>query len=103
MSRGATGAGRIARRAAFACALAAAIPLAACGGGGNGTTAASGTSTASSPPPQVVVQSSGSQFNPVEIYKKAAPGVVTVLSVFGSGGGLLGEAAAGQGSGFVLN
>jgi S1-C subfamily serine protease len=93
----------IARRAALACAVAAVIPLAACGGGGNGTTSAGGSTSTSAAPPQVVVQASGSQFNPVEIYKKAAPGVVTVLSVFGSGGGLLGEAAAGQGSGFVLN
>jgi S1-C subfamily serine protease len=101
--RGGIGAER-ARRAAFACSLAALIPLAGCGGGGNGTTSASGGATSTATPaPQVVVQAGGSQFNPVEIYKRAAPGVVTVLSVFGGGGGLLGEAAAGQGSGFVLN
>jgi S1-C subfamily serine protease len=100
VSRGRSG---IARRTAAACAVAAVIPLAACGGGGGGTTSASGTTTSSSPPPQVVVQAAGSQFNPVAIYQKASPGVVTVLSVFGSGGGLLGEAAAGQGSGFVLD
>nr|MDP9276778.1 trypsin-like peptidase domain-containing protein [Actinomycetota bacterium] len=76
---------------------------AACGSGGNQTTSASGgATTAAAPPPQVVVQASGSQFNPVQVYKQAAPGVVTVLSVFG-GSGVLGQAAAGQGSGFVLN
>jgi S1-C subfamily serine protease len=97
------GRGRVARRAVFACAAAAALPLAACGSAGNQTTSASGgATTAAAPPPQVVVQAAGSQFNPVQIDRRAAPGVVTVLSVFG-GGGLLGQAAAGQGSGFVLN
>jgi S1-C subfamily serine protease len=97
------GRGRVARRVVFACAAAAALPLAACGGGGNQTTSASGgATTAAAPPPQVVVQTAGSQFNPVQVYQRAAPGVVTVLSVFG-GSGLLGQASAGQGSGFVLN
>ena len=98
-----TGRGRIASRAAIVCATAATVVLAACGSGDNQTTSASsGATTAAAPPPQVVVQASGSQFNPVQVYKQAAPGVVTVLSVFG-GSGVLGEAAAGQGSGFVLN
>ena len=99
-----TGRGRFASRAAMACATAATVLLAACGSGGNQTNATSGgATTAASAPPQVVVQAAGSQFNPVQIYKQAAPGVVTVLSVFGGSGGLLGQAAAGQGSGFVLN
>jgi S1-C subfamily serine protease len=98
-----TGRGRFASRAAIACATAATVVLAACGSGDNQTTNASGgATTAAAPPPQVVVQASGSQFNPVQVYKQAAPGVVTVLSVFG-GSGVLGQAAAGQGSGFVLN
>ena len=98
-----TGRGRIASRAAMVCATAATVVLAACGGGGNGDNGkSSGATVAAPPPPQVVVQASGSQFNPVQIYKQAAPGVVTVLSVFG-GSGVLGQAAAGQGSGFVLN
>jgi S1-C subfamily serine protease len=98
-----TGRGRFASRAAMACATAATVVLTACGGGGEQTTSASGgATTAAAPPPQVVVQASGSQFNPVQVYKQAAPGVVTVLSVFG-GSGVLGQAAAGQGSGFVLN
>ncbi|MDQ2939026.1 MAG: trypsin-like peptidase domain-containing protein [Actinomycetota bacterium] len=88
----------------MACATAATVVLAACGSGGNGNNgkSAGATGAATPPPPRVVVQASGSQFNPVEIYQRAAPGVVTVLSVFG-GSGLLGQAAAGQGSGFVLN
>jgi S1-C subfamily serine protease len=98
-----SGGGRFASRAAVACATAATVVLAACGGGGDQTTSASGGATTVAPPrPQVVVQASGSQFNPVQVYKQAAPGVVTVLSVFG-GSGVLGQAAAGQGSGFVLN
>ena len=98
-----TGRGRFASHAAMACATAATVVLTACGGGGEQTTSASGgATTAAAPPPQVVVQASGSQFNPVQVYKQAAPGVVTVLSVFG-GSGVLGQAAAGQGSGFVLN
>jgi S1-C subfamily serine protease len=98
-----SGRGRFASRAAIACATAATVLLAACGGGGGQTTSASGgATTTAAPQPQVVVQASGSQFNPVQVYKQAAPGVVTVLSVFG-GSGVLGQAAAGQGSGFVLN
>ena len=98
-----SGGGRFASRAAVACATAATVGLAACGGGSDQTTSASGgTTTAAAPRPQVVVQASGSQFNPVQVYKQAAPGVVTVLSVVG-GSGVLGQAAAGQGSGFVLN
>jgi S1-C subfamily serine protease len=98
-----SGRGRFASRAAIACATAATLLLAACGSGGDQTTSVSGgATTAAAPKPQVVVQASGSQFNPVQVYKQAAPGVVTVLSVFG-GSGVLGQAAAGQGSGFVLN
>ena len=98
-----SGRGQFASRAAIACATAATVVLAACGGGGDQTTSATGgATTAAAPQPQVVVQASGSQFNPVQVYKQAAPGVVTVLSVFG-GSGVLGQAAAGQGSGFVLN
>jgi S1-C subfamily serine protease len=99
-----TGRGRFASRAAIACATAATVVLAACGSGGNPNNGKSAgpTAAATSPPPRVVVQASGSQFNPVQVYQRAAPGVVTVLSVFG-GSGLLGQASAGQGSGFVLN
>ena len=51
-----------------------------------------------------VVERIGRQgsFDPAEIYRRLAPGVVTVLSVF-DGGGLLGGGAGGQGSGFVLD
>jgi S1-C subfamily serine protease len=58
-----------------------------------------------------VIQSSGEEggFDPRAIYESEAPGVVTVVSVFGSGGlgSILGgegdEGGSGVGSGFVLN
>jgi S1-C subfamily serine protease len=47
---------------------------------------------------QVVVKVGDGDFNPAEIYANDAPGVVTVLSLFGGGSG-----NAGQGSGFVIS
>ena len=76
------------RRVALACA--AAVALGACGGGGG--------SAAPKPTPRVeVVESSGSEggFDAQKIYKAEAPGVVTIVSLFG--------AESGEGSGFVLN
>ena len=75
--------------------------IAGCGGGS--TTISESSSPTST---QVVVESSGGSFNPAEIYKNVAPGVVTITSVFsgnvnsllGGGGG-----SAGQGSGFVID
>jgi len=85
--------------------LTAALLLAACGGDGgeSASTTTTTTTTEAAQQPQVAVQVAGSQFNPVEVYKRAAPGVVTVLSVFGGSSDVLGGASAGQGSGFVLN
>jgi S1-C subfamily serine protease len=51
----------------------------------------------------VVVPSSDGDFNPAEIYERAAPGVVTVLSIFGNASAADLGAAAGQGSGFVIS
>ncbi|MEA2454893.1 MAG: hypothetical protein QOI45_1155 [Thermoleophilaceae bacterium] len=43
-------------------------------------------------------------FDPAQIYDRLAPGVVTILSVFGDGGSILdGGGEGGQGSGFVLD
>ncbi|MBA2240544.1 MAG: trypsin-like peptidase domain-containing protein [Solirubrobacterales bacterium] len=42
-------------------------------------------------------------FDASAVYADSAPGVVTILSVFPSGGDALGGGGAGQGSGFVLN
>ena len=85
-----------------AAALATAL-IAGCGGddgGDSGTVASeSGTTT------EVVVQAAdGGDFNPAQIYKDVAPGVVTITSVFeGAAEDLLGGAAAGQGSGIVVS
>ncbi len=42
-------------------------------------------------------------FNPEAIYDRAAPGVVTVISISGQGADPLGGGGAGQGSGFVIS
>jgi S1-C subfamily serine protease len=76
--------------------------IAGCGGSDTTTLSSNAPSTTE----QVVIQSSGNgSFNPAEIYKDVSPGVVTITSVFNSGGGsvLGGGAAAGQGSGFVVD
>jgi S1-C subfamily serine protease len=71
--------------------------LAGCGGGigsdddGGPTTA----TTVARAPQRVVVQTSADGFNPAQVYEEAAPGVVTVRSIF--------EAGAAEGSGFVLD
>jgi S1-C subfamily serine protease len=74
--------------------------LAGCGSGGDaGDTASTeqAPATAAKPQPQVIVQTADSGFDAAEVYREAAPGVVTIRSIFGEGGG------AAEGSGFVLN
>ncbi len=82
------------RRLAVACAV---LGLAGCGGGGDGASQA--PAPVATPPATrgEVVASIGSEggFDAQRIYKDEAPGVVTVVSQFGSEGG--------EGSGFVLN
>jgi S1-C subfamily serine protease len=85
------------------CGLLSAFVLAACGGSDKAASTTTTTTQAAAPPKQVVVQTASGQFNPVDIYKKAAPGVVTVLSVFDGGNSAIGGASAGQGSGFVAS
>jgi S1-C subfamily serine protease len=103
-----------ASRAAVAVTLIAALALAiaACGGSsGDGGSTGAGTvttvSTQSTPDRTVVLQSQGDSFDPESVYQSAAPGVVTVLSIFpggslssilGGGGG-----SAAEGSGFVIS
>jgi S1-C subfamily serine protease len=68
------------------------------GGGDSGAVEESaGTSreTAAQPAPEVVVEASSSGFDAARVYSEAAPGVVTIRSVF--------DAGAAEGSGFVLN
>jgi S1-C subfamily serine protease len=85
----------------------AALALGACGGDDSGG-AASNTTVASSDNPQktVVVQSRSGAFDPEAVYQQAAPGVVTIRSIFSGGGTSLlggGGRSAAQGSGFVIS
>jgi S1-C subfamily serine protease len=95
------------RPAALAAVLAtAALALGACGGDDSGA-AGSQTTVASSGNAQktVVVQSRGGAFDPEAVYQQAAPGVVTIRSIFSGGGTSLlgGGKSAAQGSGFVVS
>ena len=106
MSNSIAGRGPRRRRALAAalCAGAIAAAGAGCGDSGGGGSTQAATTTESAPAPQVVVQTAGQGFNAVDVYRRTAPGVVTILSVFGGGSSLLGSGpSAGQGSGFVLN
>jgi len=53
----------------------------------------------------VVAAPDGGDFNAAEIYANAAPGVVTIISIFGGGddASVLDVGGAGQGSGFVIS
>jgi S1-C subfamily serine protease len=86
----------------LAAALAAAglIVLAGCGGDDDdGGSADSGATTTTE---QVIVQTANGDFNAAQIYENAAPAVVTIISIFGSGEDPL-QGGAGQGSGFVIS
>jgi len=96
-------------RAVAAAALLAAAALAGCGSDGDetGSAGAGSASKTPSPAPRVIVQTSENGFNAAKVYSEAAPGVVTIRSVFDGGRG--GEAnpfggpSAAEGSGFVLD
>jgi S1-C subfamily serine protease len=75
--------------------------VAGCGGGDDDGD--SGQATTATSTTEVVVASSDGNFNPAEIYQRDAPGVVTVLSIFGGGSAIDIGAQAGQGSGFVIS
>jgi S1-C subfamily serine protease len=73
--------------------------LAGCGSDGGGSTSTSASEAAVPVPeaePQVAIETSSPGFDAAEVFEEAAPGVVTIRSVFGSAG-------AAEGSGFVLN
>jgi S1-C subfamily serine protease len=86
--------------AGAAAAALAALALAACGGD-NSSTSSPDASVAATTTKQVIVQTGNGDFNPAKVYADAAPGVVTILSIFNESGGSLGS--AGQGSGFVIS
>jgi S1-C subfamily serine protease len=81
--------------------FAGALVLGGCGGDDGSAT----TTVAEDGRERVIVEASNGAFNPQAIYDKAAPGVVTVVSLFGGGQPSLlgGGRAAGQGSGFVVS
>jgi S1-C subfamily serine protease len=87
------------RRRALWATAALALALAGCGGSGD-----SGDSSASQPTaataeraPRVIVEAAQHGFDATKVYREASPGVVTIRSVFGEGGG------GAEGSGFVLD
>jgi S1-C subfamily serine protease len=103
------------RRLAAGLAAAALVVLGGCGGGSGDDSSADKGSSASTPPTRVeVVEAQGkgaAGFDAGKLYRAESPGVVTVISLFGSGTSLDqllngdggGGGDAGVGSGFVLN
>jgi S1-C subfamily serine protease len=91
--------------------LAALALVAGCGGGDDDDKPSGGGDEPRSQTTRVeVIESSGEEggFDPKALYESEAPGVVTVISLFGSSGldsvlGEGGEGGGGVGSGFVLN
>jgi S1-C subfamily serine protease len=61
----------------------------------NGSASKLSTDSGSAPPPQVAIEASSPGFDATRVYREAAPGVVTIRSVFDQG--------AAEGSGFVLD
>jgi S1-C subfamily serine protease len=99
-------------RAALAAAVVAVVPaaVAGCGGGGSDDRGGKPSSGRETTRVEVIERAGpGTAFDPQRIYKQEAQGVVTVVSLFGSSGGvddLLGGGGGGGGgvgSGFVLN
>jgi S1-C subfamily serine protease len=87
-------------------ALAAVALVAGCGSGDKKDTPSSGGDRTTTRVEVVEQAGRDGGFNPRAIYQREAPGVVTVLSLFGSGGlgaVLGGDEESGVGSGFVLN
>jgi S1-C subfamily serine protease len=76
-----------------------ALALAGCGGSGSGSddSASQPASTSAEKAPRVIVQTAEHGFDATRVYREASPGVVTIRSIFTSGGG------AAEGSGFVLD
>ncbi|MEA2281547.1 MAG: hypothetical protein QOK21_2154 [Solirubrobacteraceae bacterium] len=101
------------RPGALLAALLAATVVGGCGGGGgassSGSADASGGKTATTRVEVIQSQGKGGSLDASALYKTESPGVVTVISIFGSGGigsllgGNSGGSDAGVGSGFVLD
>ncbi len=85
--------------------VAAALALGACGGDDSGAADSQTTVASDNAQKTVVVQSRSGAFDPEAVYQQAAPGVVTIRSIFSGGGTNLlgGGKSAAQGSGFVVS
>jgi S1-C subfamily serine protease len=83
------------RLASISLVLAALALVAGCGSSGAGGGPATSVSSRPATTPRVIVETSEDGFNAAQVYRRAAPGVVTIRSIFDSG--------AAEGSGFVLN
>jgi S1-C subfamily serine protease len=71
--------------------------LAGCGSGDeDGAGSGGGSAAVTEQPARVIVETAGGGFDPAEVFREAAPGVVTIRSVFSGSG-------AAEGSGFVLD
>jgi S1-C subfamily serine protease len=90
---------RMQRRVGLAIGLVSALVLAlsGCGGSGGSGGDSGGEVGRVTQRPEVIIEAAASGFNAAKIFEEASPGVVTIRSVFGSGGG------AAEGSGFVLD
>jgi S1-C subfamily serine protease len=85
------------RRAAALVALLLSLVLLAGCGSDEGSDPAAQRAPAETTQPQLAVQAASPGFDAAEVYREAAPGVVTIRSIFADGNG------AAEGSGFVLN
>jgi S1-C subfamily serine protease len=74
-----------------------ALALAGCGSSGSGDSTQQTAEGAAQKAPRVIVETAAPGFNAARVYRQASPGVVTIRSIFGGGGG------AAEGSGFVLD
>jgi S1-C subfamily serine protease len=92
-----------ARLALAALACAALILLAGCGSDDKATETVTQSDTTTSGSAEQVVIDASKGFNPEAIYRKTAPGVVTIISIFDGAADPLGGGGAGQGSGFVIS
>jgi len=89
---------RLPRNRAVSLALAlatGALALAGCGDSGKVVTVEG--EEGGNQPQRVIVEAAETGYDAAKVYREASPGVVTIRSVFGSGGG------AAEGSGFVLD
>ena len=85
------------RRTLGAALLALGLTLGGCGVGEDGGSSPTAAPDAARQQPQVIVQATAPGFDAAEVYREAAPGVVTIRSIFAGSGG------AAEGSGFVLD